>query len=84
MSTSTAYGQHGIAGPRNGPRSDAVAARRYPDLIEGAVRLRREQLARAGPRRELLKGERRFGRYDAAEPNQRSILDVLVRPWVPL
>jgi putative transposase len=44
----------------------------------------REQLQKRGlTRAELLKDERRFGRYEAAEPNERWILDVLVGPWIP-
>jgi len=49
-----------------------------------AERTLREQLQRRGlTRAELLRDQRTFGRYEAAEPNERWIADVLVGPWVP-
>jgi putative transposase len=44
----------------------------------------REQLQKRGlTRAELLRDQRSFGRYKAAEPNERWIADVLVGPFVP-
>ena len=44
----------------------------------------REQLQKRGlTRAELLRDQRSFGRYEAAEPNERWIADVLVGPFVP-
>lgn len=49
-----------------------------------AERTLAEQFARRGlTRRELLRDGRTFGRYEAAEPNERWIGDVLVGPFVP-
>jgi putative transposase len=107
-----AYRQHGLAGLRDRPRSDAGSVRRHPELIEEAVRLRKEQPARSAAhiaemvsvrhgvriaertvreqlakrgltRRELLRDQRSWGRYEAEAPNERWIADVLVGPWVP-
>ncbi len=49
-----------------------------------AERTLREQFHKRGlTRAELLRDQRTFGRYEAAEPNERWIADVLVGPWVP-
>jgi putative transposase len=52
--------------------------------IAVAERTIRAQLRRAGLHREALAAEpKRYGRYEAARPNERWITDVLVGPWVP-
>lgn len=52
--------------------------------IKVSERTVRGQLRRAGLHREALAAEpKAYGRYEAAEPNQRWITDVLVGPWVP-
>ncbi len=44
----------------------------------------RAQLRRAGLHREALAAEpKAYGRYEAAQPNERWISDVLIGPWVP-
>ena len=49
-----------------------------------AERTLREQLQKRGlTRAELLRDQRTFGRYEAAEPNERWIADVLIGSWVP-
>jgi putative transposase len=106
------YRTQGLTGLRDRPRSDLGSTRRYPELIEEAVRLRLEQPARSGAhiaemlsvghgvrlsertvreqlqkrgltRAELVADQRSWGRYEASEPNQRWIVDVLVGPFVP-
>ena len=52
--------------------------------VKVSERTVRGQLRRAGLHREALAAEpKAYGRYEAAEPNQRWITDVLVGPWVP-
>lgn len=52
--------------------------------VRVAERTLREQFQKRGlTRAELLRDQRAFGRYEAAEPNERWIADVLVGPWVP-
>src|SRR5262245_10293507 len=52
--------------------------------VRVAERTLREQFQKRGlTRTELLRDQRAFGRYEAAEPNERWIADVLVGPWVP-
>jgi putative transposase len=52
--------------------------------VRVAERTLREQFQKRGlTRSELLGDQRTFGRYEAAEPNERWIADVLVGPWVP-
>jgi putative transposase len=56
----------------------------YRHGIKVSERTVRGQLRRAGLHREALAAEpKAYGRYEAAEPNQRWITDVLVGPWVP-
>jgi putative transposase len=107
-----AYRQRGLAGLKDRPRSDSGSVRRHPELIEEAVRLRREQPVRSAAhiaeivsarhgvriaertvreqlqkrgltRAELLRDQRSWGRYEAEQPSERWIADVLVGPWVP-
>ncbi len=49
----------------------------------GERTLREHFQARGLTRAELLRDQRTFGRFEAAEPNQRWIADVLVGPFVP-
>ena len=106
------YRQQGLAGLRDRPRSDAGSTKRFPELIEEAVKLRLEQPARSAAhiaemlslrhgvrlsertvreqlqkrgltRAELLRDQRSWGRFEASEPNERWIADVLVGPFVP-
>ncbi|MGH9054507.1 MAG: DDE-type integrase/transposase/recombinase [Acidimicrobiales bacterium] len=52
--------------------------------VKVSERTVRAQLRRRGLQREALEAEpKTFGRYEAAEPNERWITDVLVGPWVP-
>lgn len=52
--------------------------------VRVAERTVRGQLRRAGLHREALAAEpKAYGRYEAAAPNERWIIDVLVGPWVP-
>jgi putative transposase len=52
--------------------------------VRVAERTVREQLQKRGvTRAELLRDQRTFGRYEAGEPNERWIADVLVGPFVP-
>jgi putative transposase len=107
-----AYHEHGLDGLRDRPRQDRGRARRQPELIEEAVRLRQEHPARSAAhiaeiirarhgvgvaertlrehfqrrglsRAELAREAHNFGRFEAAEPNERWIGDVMVGPWVP-
>lgn len=49
----------------------------------GERTLREHFQARGLTRAELLRDRRTFGRYEASEPNQRWLADVLVGPFVP-
>lgn len=61
--------------------AEILSARHDVRLAERTVR---EQLQKRGlSRTELLRDQRTFGRYEASEPNQRWIADVLVGPFVP-
>jgi len=61
--------------------AEILSARHGARIAERTVR---EQLQKRGlTRAELLRDQRTFGRYEAAEPNERWIADVLVGPWVP-
>lgn len=52
--------------------------------VRVAERTLRDQFQKHGlTRAELLRDQRTFGRYEATEPNERWIADVLVGPWVP-
>jgi putative transposase len=61
--------------------AEILAARHGVRVAERTVR---EQLQKRGlSRAELLRDQRTFGRYEASEPNERWIADVLVGPFVP-
>lgn len=62
--------------------AEMLSVRHGVQLSERTVR---EQLQKRGlTRGELLADQRNWGRYEASEPNERWIADVLVGPFVPL
>jgi transposase InsO family protein len=62
--------------------AEMLSVRHGVRLSERTVR---EQLQKRGlTREELLRDQRSWGRYEASEPNQRWIADVLVGPFIPL
>src|SRR6266545_3291672 len=91
-----AYREQGLDGLRPQPRADIGVARRHPELLDEAARLRQEIPARSAAQisailqarhrvqRAALAGATKvYGRFEADRPNELWIGDVLVGPFVP-